>query len=355
MKRRGILFSLLLLSIAMIAQPVSAQITLDVGDPAPKLSITEWVKGESVDLAKDAAKKIHLVEFWATWCPPCKASVPLLTNYQKQYIKDLVIIGVTDTDNRGNTVKAIRRFVKKQGNQMAYTVAIDDDSKTANRYLLAAGAMGIPHCFLVGRDGNILWQGSPLDPMLGEIIPKVIDGSYNLSSAKIEREVNKRLQALSLSIQMRQWAAVWDGLIEILKIDPANNVALDALVNIYAQELRNKKSFRIWVRSHIDSHKNNATVMIRLSSLLLQITDFSTSVPDLALESAKEAYRSTRQRDAVAIATYARAMYHIGHLERAIVLQEEAVVVASNSQRREIQNILKYYQLCKQLRESVDQ
>lgn len=345
----------MLFTIAAFHQSASAQITLHVGDKAPPLSIKEWVNGDAVNLSRDASNKIHLVEFWATWCPPCKASIPLLTKYQNKYKNDLTIIGVTDPDGRGNTIKAIRRFVKKRSKEMTYTVAIDDNSKTANRYLLAAGAIGIPHSFLVGRDGNILWQGSPLDPQLGEILPKVIDGSYDLSAAKVEQEVMKRLQALSLSIQMGQWATVWDGLIDILKIDPTNEVAMDALVNIYAQELRNTKSFRTWTRTYIDINKSNPKAMTQLAGKLLQINDFTTSVPDLALEAAKNAYHSTNKRDAMAMTTYARALYHIGHLDRAITLQEEAVAIASSEISRDARSALKYYQLCKQLRESTEQ
>ena len=48
-----------------------------------------------------------------------------------------------------------------------------------------------------------------------------------------------------------------DGLVDILKIDPGNEVALDALVNIYAKELRNTRRFRSWVEEHIEANKAN--------------------------------------------------------------------------------------------------
>src|ERR1700741_4063791 len=76
--------------LALLAGPLVVQAGVNVGDAAPSLKIKEWVRGTPVDLAKDAAKKLHLVEFWATWCPPCKASVPLLTDLQKKFQKDLV-------------------------------------------------------------------------------------------------------------------------------------------------------------------------------------------------------------------------------------------------------------------------
>ena len=99
---------------AMIATGTPVLADLKVGDPAPPLKIKDWMRGEAVNLAKEAAKKIHMVEFWATWCPPCKASVPLLTQYQKKYEKDLVIIGVTDPDPSRNSPTEIKQFIKEQ-------------------------------------------------------------------------------------------------------------------------------------------------------------------------------------------------------------------------------------------------
>jgi len=69
----------------MLVTPVMA---LDVGDKAPPLSIIKWVKGKPVSFPKDFGKKLYLVEFWATWCPPCKVSVPLLSRLQNKHRKD---------------------------------------------------------------------------------------------------------------------------------------------------------------------------------------------------------------------------------------------------------------------------
>ena len=127
---------------------------LNTGDIAPPLSVAEWIKGAPVDLKKDGSKKIHVVEFWAVWCPPCKMSVPLLTKLQKKHAKDVTIIGITEPDFGRNSPASIRRFVKSQGAQMGYTVAVDT-GRTTQSYMVAAGVDGIPHAFVVGKDARI--------------------------------------------------------------------------------------------------------------------------------------------------------------------------------------------------------
>jgi len=347
--KRTISTTTALVLLGVLARPAMAALP-QVGDVPPPLRISEWVRGEAIDLKRDAAKKIHLIEFWATWCPPCKASIPLLSDYQKKYRKDLVIVGVTDAEPERNSLKDIRQFVKTQGADMDYTVAIDEAGKTWNAWL--DPALGIPYSFLINRDGHIVWQGSPLEPALAEILPAVIEGSYDIDSAKLEAEVNRRLQALSLSLEMGQWGTVWDGLIDILRLDPANEVAIDALTDIYAKELHNTRSFRKWVTEHIEAHRNNAKAMSRLAVALLRNEDYATRAPDLALQAAKAAYEASKMRDAVAMAAYAQAMYQIGNLDKAIAVQTEAVALAHEDQQKQAQEVLDYYKLCKQLSQS---
>ena len=62
----------------------------DLGDEAKPLQISKWVKGKKVNLAKGKGKKVYVVEFWATWCPPCRTTIPHLTELQKKYKKLLI-------------------------------------------------------------------------------------------------------------------------------------------------------------------------------------------------------------------------------------------------------------------------
>ena len=68
---------------------------LKVGSAAPKLSVEKWMKGDQVKGLE--AGKVYMVEFWATWCPPCLDSIPHLTELQKSH-KELVVIGMASSE-----------------------------------------------------------------------------------------------------------------------------------------------------------------------------------------------------------------------------------------------------------------
>src|SRR4051812_12410302 len=64
--------------------------TLNVGDAAPALAPSKWIKGEPIE--KFEKGKLYIVEFWATWCGPCRASIPHLSELQAKF-KDVAFIG----------------------------------------------------------------------------------------------------------------------------------------------------------------------------------------------------------------------------------------------------------------------
>lgn len=325
---------------------------LDVGDPAPALSIAEWLKGEPVQLSK-AHKKIHVVEFWAVWCGPCKISIPNLTGLQSKYAKDVTIIGVTDPDAGANSARAIKRFVKSQGSKMDYTIAMDT-GKTNQEYMVAAGIDGIPHAFIVGRDGLIAWQGSPLDPTLDDVLGKMVAGTYDVEAAKLEQEVNRRLDEVLRLAQTRQWEEVWDGMVDILKLDPANEVALEVMRGISIEELKDADRFRTWARAHIDAHRDHARAMQNLAVMLCASPELTGRLPALALEAAKAAYDGSGGRSAGATGAYALAVYQIGNLDRAIALQQDAMALADEGDRDAMRDVLNYYRTCKKLQATVE-
>lgn len=117
-----------------------------VGQNLPKLDI---------DFVKEAPKytgKPVILEFWATWCPPCRESIPHMNELHKKFKeKGLVIIGITEENNA-----TINQFTKK--NPIDYAAGTDRGGKLNKSFAVE----GIPHAVIANKDGKIIWEGHPM-------------------------------------------------------------------------------------------------------------------------------------------------------------------------------------------------
>ena len=115
------------------------------GKKAPLFFIEEWIS-EPFDIEN----KVHVVEFWATWCPPCRKSIPHLNELAKYFGDRVVFVGVS-----GETAEKVSVFQNKT--PMHYGVAIDSSKKMQNEISCKA----IPLAMVIGSDNIVRWQGNP--------------------------------------------------------------------------------------------------------------------------------------------------------------------------------------------------
>ncbi|MEY4484496.1 MAG: hypothetical protein RL693_1948 [Verrucomicrobiota bacterium] len=102
--------------------------------------------------APEIKGKPYVLEFWATWCPPCRQSIPHLNELNKKYkALGLTFIGATSEDRQ-----TVRNFLKDV--PIDYTVAFDNDGKLNKSF----GIEGIPHAMIVNKEGKIVWEGHPM-------------------------------------------------------------------------------------------------------------------------------------------------------------------------------------------------
>lgn len=102
--------------------------------------------GKTVKLS-DFKGKVVIIDFWATWCPPCRKGIPDLISIQNEFKKDVVIIGVS-LDNE-KTIKDVPGFAKQYG--INYPI-VYGNQKVVDDY---GGIQGIPTAFIVDKKGNV--------------------------------------------------------------------------------------------------------------------------------------------------------------------------------------------------------
>ena len=150
---------------------------LTIGSDAPAMQVKSWYKGKPVS-AFDKSKT-YVVEFWATWCGPCKQSIPHLTEMAKKN-KDITFVGVSiwEEDKADN----IKNFVKEMGDKMDYNVGYSGNKEgMAQSWMQAAGQNGIPTAFVV-KGGKIQWIGHPME--LEAPLDEIKSGKYDVAAAK---------------------------------------------------------------------------------------------------------------------------------------------------------------------------
>lgn len=106
------------------------------------------VDGKAVKLSQFKGKVV-ILDFWATWCPPCRGEIPDFISLQKQYgPKGLQVVGVA-LDQEG--ADAVKPFVKEHG--INYPIGLDPESTVPPSY---GGVRGIPTTFVIDKQGHIV-------------------------------------------------------------------------------------------------------------------------------------------------------------------------------------------------------
>lgn len=134
-----------------------------IGDPAPAFDLERLDEPGRVRLA-DLRGKVVIVNFFASWCVPCREEHPALVRAWERYrTSDVVLIGILYQDS----VESGREFVRRLGT--TWPTAVDDEGRTA----LGFGVFGIPETFFIGPDGVI--AGRHIGPIDEQTLVRGID------------------------------------------------------------------------------------------------------------------------------------------------------------------------------------
>ncbi len=326
---------------AVLSIAVSAHAALNVGDKAPELKVATWVKGAPVEIGKG---KPVVVEFWATWCGPCKSSIPHLTEMAKKFAGKVDFVGVSIFESKPEDYKTkVPAFVKSMGDKMGYSVATDSaNSHMGNAWFKATGEGGIPAAIVVDGSGKVAWIGHPMDG-LDQALDDLVAGKLDIDAVRKAREKAKSSQR-EQSAQQKEFAKKFEAVMKCV----AESDFKGALVELDKLWEKQPK-----LRGHVARMEMGVRQMGKLggidkafekleglpdmndpeflSSIFLQVTMAPDGVGDTVFKKlvpAGEKMMKLAPKSATNTASFAQVLWLAGEKERARPLIKQALELA---------------------------
>ncbi len=318
---------------AVAEESISPIGTLAIGDYAPTISIDHWVKGDEIDGFEDG--QVYVMEFWATWCPPCITSMPHLSGLQEEYGDSIKIIGVSSEKDletvTGFLAKTNKSDNKLNNERMRYTVAVDPDKSTSASYMKAAGQNGIPTAFIINADGKVAWIGHPMT--MDKPLSEIVEGTWDLAAAadafKKEKEQQVAMMEFRRSLRIAQIDEDWDtyiSAIDAFTAEYGDNLQLAEMkFNALLIEKKDMKVAYAWAETMVKAHWDDANAMNSVAWGIVDETPTEFQNLDFALKVALRGCELTNYKDPMILDTLARCYWEMDDRYKAIVWQNKAV------------------------------
>jgi thiol-disulfide isomerase/thioredoxin len=336
----------LLLAPLLVPQQPERPFALMLGDPAPAILVAEWVQGQPITRFEPG--QTYVVEFWATWCGPCKVAIPHLNELSKKYAGQVRFVGVSVWENISpDEPYAVPEFVKGMGERMTYAVASDrttaakneeEEGPMAKNWMAAAGQGGIPTAFIVNAQGRIAWMGHPMS--IDKPLADVVAGKWDVDAA-----------AKKYALDLRTKGAVTKVRSEVTKLKKEKDfagalraieaaIAGDALLESYfglekyflLLEAQRAPEAATYGRRLVGTVlADNANALNQLAWGIVDPAKERAGDYELSVLAAERAVELLKGSDASTLDTLGLALFKSGKVARAIEVQKKAVELAQGS------------------------
>ncbi len=270
-------------------------------------------------------------------------------------------------------VTKVEAFVKQQAN-MDYNVGVDISGETYGAYM--DGVQGIPHAYIVGKDGTILWMGHPLQ--MDDVLRQVMAGTFDPKTGQAVEEWKQKLQE---ALQSRNIEDAIKAADEILKINPEDQMALGFRMFVFSKRgaigeaatyidqliAAHPDKSKLWfaridiakksgddaqireiVSKFIERFKSKPAALNTMAWGLLDSMPFGSAPVDLAFQASAIAVKETSSDDKIMKAAYldtlARCYYAMCQLDKAIETQSKALELMKGEKDAErFEQVLQFY------------
>lgn len=280
------------------ASQVGAEKVLRVGSPAPSIKVEDWLRGQPV--TKFEPGKVYIIEFCATWCGPCIASMLNLVILQSKYRSNGVeVVGIAAHEQASTADEArasLDAWLTKSLPNLNFAIAFDYSGEMNKLWMDPSVSVGIPSSFVVDRDGRFAFIGHPTQ--LDNALPKVLNGSWALSDEakaldaerittgrRRKRELSQKralvepiFARLEAAMNSKDWAAALSGVGEALAAMPDDVTFRGLHAELLLHKIRDMRTglavLRQLVRDAIDK-KSVVWMSVAIRQLFDPAKDYS--------------------------------------------------------------------------------
>jgi thiol-disulfide isomerase/thioredoxin len=315
--------------------------TLTIGDDAPPIKVEKWLR--STPLEGFEKGKIYVLDFWATWCPSCRETIPRLSQLAKKYSGKVVVAGISVGEAQKSPgdlgyVAVVRKFVESQGTKMEYHVAADrPEGSMAAAWMDAAGATALPTTFVIDRRGKIAWIGDPRG--LDQVLEQELKGTYDIKGASAFRArdksqdaaladpvANGTVKALVEAIGNQDWKKAEQTCDVIIVGDPRQEKQYGPIKFLALLQTNDKGAYSYARRLSAGLFKTSSAQLTILSQMILS-DKYGPKNPDLgfAMRLAQQSVDVSGGVDPAALDALADAQYRAKEPEKALATEEKAL------------------------------
>jgi thiol-disulfide isomerase/thioredoxin len=210
----------LLLALPVFTTAGDHVVPVYVGDPSPVIPDIRWVGGDEIRAWEPG--HVYVVDFWATWCPPCiKGLRHLQTLHEELSGRNVHIVAIAVWPNPASKPP---EDVLAGMPELGFSLAIDRADAAANAFLTSTRSSGLPNTMIVDRQGRLAWVGAPsmgFEAALRSVIAGTWDMDKNRQADRVRHQADVFIGKAAQAERSGEFHTAIDLIERAVAVDPA--------------------------------------------------------------------------------------------------------------------------------------